>query len=492
MNRILNRASTIKMHVNSMLLRKFLLAGILNFLAIVSVSGQLSRDRVRDAVREAIGNSSTAAAQRSLESHRNNRCASGRVFVIEVLGSGSLIMTSFYCENERAEYNDVLNSLNGKNPNLVLRPSVIDNSTGGGASNRQSAEEIEAERQRQAEIERQKEIERQEEQRKFERKKQELASDLIGMSQEITKPLELIAGEQKSTNSLELIGMEKGTNTNTSLALIDINSTGAKTPVTVSPGQWTMAPDQLQRELTMSRTAFELAMQQMNNYDKNKSALEQGIADLTVKNKNTEHLAFEYEKYIAILEYQQHLVFEFANQQSNTPQWAKEYRINRENTLRNKFGLSEKNLIDLQQEALDVLKGGVPTLGLTFGLEKDDEFMQNKDLKETGKDRKVLDAVEKGKTIGESNATGMMEMAFSNPKIEAMESLSNLKERMNANNRLIESKKTELNGLTVEHDRLQKVFQKYGNDVLSKDEAIIIRFGNECRAALNIKIEEQY
>jgi|GEM_PF-3757233 len=487
--------------IKNKFLKIILLAGILS-LGVTVVTGQVSYDRVKKVIQEAASSSSTAAAQRSLEAHQNNRCSSGRVFVIEVYGHGSLLMTSYYCENEQSEFNSVYNSLAGKNSNLVLRTSVIDNSNRG-ASNRSGAAEIEAARQRkaeaerlaaerQAELERQREIERQEEQRRFEVRKRELGAALIGMSQEVTKPLELIAGEQESTNSLELIGMEKGANTNTSLALIDINPASAKTPVTVSPGQWTMAPDQLARELSMSRTAYELAMRQMNNYEKNKSALEQDIEQLKTKNKNNEKLAFEYEKYIAILEYQQHLVFEFANQQSDTPQWTKEYRINRENTLRNKFGLSEKDLTALQQEVLDVLKGGVPSLGLTFGLEKDDEFMQNKDLKETGKDRKVLDAADKGKTIGESIATGMMEMAFSNPKIEAMESLSNLKEKMNTNNRTLQDKKVQLEGLTVEHDRLQKVFQKYGKDVLNKDEATIIRFGNECRAALNIKIEEQY
>jgi len=334
--------------------------------------------------------------------------------------------------------------------------------------------------ERQAELDRQREIERQEEQRRFEERKQELGAALIGMAQEVTKPL-------------ELIGMEKGANTNTSLALIDINPASAKTPVTVSPGQWTMAPDQLARELSMSRTAYKLAMRQINNYGKNKSALEQEIANLT--NRNNEQQVFDLEKKVAVSEYQQHLVNDFASPPIEIPLWMKEERIKRDNTLQNQFGLSEKDLTNLKQEVLDALKTGVPTLGLTGNLEWDDKVMRKEKLSGMAKIGQKMDNNNEETSIiskGEKVAISVIESAYIKKKNMAMESLSKIKEAINTNNRLLASKKAELEGLNVEYGRLQQVFQKYGKDELSKDEATIIRFGNECRAALNIKIEEQY
>ena len=470
--------------------RKFLLIGILTFGVTVSMTGQ-TLESIRNAVnRGSSGSSSqTQAALNNLDAHRNNRCSSGPVYVVGLYFNGRQVGTAYYCENERSVLNSVSNSLG--NPWSLQQIDVI---------NQKSAAEVEADNQaaieRQKEIERQREAERLEKQRKFEADKQNLLADLKGMSQEITKPLELMGGTAQSTNSLELIGMKKEPSNR--LELIGTNSPNTTTPVTVSPGQWTMTPDQLERELKMSRTAFDLAMQQMNNYEKNKSALEQEISELTASNKNKEQQVSGLEKQIAILEYQEYLALQFGDGPGLL------YRTQREDRLHTQFGLSEKDLTDLQREVLAALRKGVPTLmskwisleskvGLkndTGGSEQHTQSLMEYDASTQGGG--MIAGVNKGIDAGETAAVAIVIASYSSPKDEIITSLSKLKERIDANNSLIESTKIQLEGLTVEHVRLQKVFQKYGTNVLqSNDDAKIIQFGNECRAALNVRIEEQ-
>jgi len=237
-------------------------------------------------------------------------------------------------------------------------------------------------------------------------------------------------------------------------------------------------------------------MKQINDYEKNKRAPEQEIAQLITQNKSDEKLVFEYEKQIAIYEYQQSLIISFAYPPTEIPLWSKEERINKENTLRNQFGLSEKDLITVQQDALDDLKTGVPSLGLTGNLEMDDKVMQKEKLSGIAKIGKNMDSNNeetKIKRTGENAAVQVIESAYIKKKNMANENLSNLKKKIESNKNTLQWKQTQLEGLTVEYNRLQKVFQKYGKDILqSNDKAKIIQFGNECRDALNIRIEERY
>jgi len=428
-----------KTRINGKFFKKFFLTGILSLAVIVAVMGQ------------------TSVAQHSLEAHQNNRCSSGRVYVIRIYGNGSLIMTSYYCENEISEFNSVYNALAGKNPNLILKTDVIDNS-----SNQPSPAEIEAERQKQTEIEqqkverqreadRQRQIERVKQQQEFEQNNKELIANLKGAGLENTNELSLKGMRQTSTiNGLELKG---------------VNSSNDKAVVTVSPDQWTMTPDQLDRELKMSRTAYELAMQQINNFEKNKNVLQQEIMQLTTKNKNDEKLVYDYEKHIAILEYKRRLVALYGFNDKSSNDWRKE----QEDLLQQKYAITASEIESYKSEVNTVCGK------IDYNMDADPDA-ENKYIK-----------------TGSKIAKGTIELSYSNPKNEAIENLSKLKEKMNSNASLIESKKEQSDGLTVKYERLQKVFQKYGNDILeSKDDAKIIQFGNECRNALNIKIEEQY
>jgi len=479
---------------------KLLITGLLCFGTSVIATGQ-----------------SAEVLSRSFWAHQNNRCSSGRVYVIEMYESGRHTGTAYYCENERSEANNVM-ALNGKNPNLRLQLSVIDNSNTGRSTgsgyNQPSPADIQAERQRQAEIaaerERQAEIERQrqaelekqreqerlEQQRKFKAGKQELIAGLKGMSQEVTKPLELMGGVQTSGNSLELMGMNQATGAN-DLALKGMNQPSDVTPLTVSPGQWTMTPDQLERELKMSRAAYELAMQQINNYEKNNNALQQEIAQLTTKNKNGKKLVYDYEKNIAILGYQSTMVTYYTTKATNNEDVTKKtwagYLAEKKNTLRTQYGLTTNDINRLNQEVNDALAKGVPTLGIIDLDPVDEATERDMDLTKIPKIGGYLDAANNGVSIGEPVAAGMIQLAYSNPENEMIESLSQIKEKIEENKRSIESKKEQSESLTAENERLQKVFQKYGTDIMgSGDDAKIIQFGNECRNALNIKIAIKY
>ena len=479
--------------INNRFFRKILLIGVLSFFATVTLMGQTLQG-LHNAIERGMSPSSRNAqwAFNSLFAHRNNRCSSGSVFVIRLYASNNGNITAYYCENEDSEYKSVCNEL--AKSHWRFESGVIDNSNGGGSSNQPSAADIEAEKQRQAEIERQQEQARLEQQRKFEQDKQGLLADLKGMTQEVTKPLELMGGVQTSTNSLELIGMGQTPATN-DLELIGVNPSNDKAMVTVSPGQGVMTPDQLERELNMSRTAYELAMQQINNYEKNNSALQKEISELTTKNKNTDKIiVYGYEKNIAILDYQSTMVAYYntlATQEGSMQSW-NEYLAEKENILKTQYGLTKDEINQLRQEANNALKTGVPTLGIIDMDPVDKASLIDMDLTTIPKVGKALDAGANGMAIGEPIAAGIIELAYSNPKNEFIDALSKIKEKINANKRLIESKQTELDGLMIEYDRLQKVFQKYGKDILeSNDDAKIIQFGNECRNALNIRIEER-
>jgi len=207
MYKTLNRMKTC---IGNKFFGKFLITGLLCFGTAVFATGQ-----------------SAESLSRSFWAHQNNRCSSGHVYVIELYESGRHTGTAYYCENERSEANNVM-SLNGKKPNLRFRLSLIDNSGRGSSTgsgyNQPSPADIQAEQQRQAELEKQREQERLEQERKFKEGQQELIAGLKGMSQEVTKPLELMGDVQTSDNSLELMGMNQTSTTN-DLKLMDINQT---------------------------------------------------------------------------------------------------------------------------------------------------------------------------------------------------------------------------------------------------------------------------
>jgi len=292
--------------INCKVLIKFLTIGILSFGVTVSATGQVTVDKIRNAVNSSLTGSpsqQTQQALNSLDAHRNNRCSSGRIYVVRLYWNygKQLAGTAYYCENEESQLNSVRSVIPEQGPNFSIKIEII---------NQKSVAEVEADNQaaieQQKEIERQREAEHLEKQRLFDKGKKELVDNLIGMSQEVTKPLELMGGAKESTKPLELIGMNQ--EPSKPLELIGSNTPSTKASVTVSPRQWAMTPDQLERELKMSRTAYELAMQQINNYEKSKSTLENDISNLTTKNKNDEQHAFDYEKHIAILEYKRRLV----------------------------------------------------------------------------------------------------------------------------------------------------------------------------------------
>ena len=61
---------------------------------------------------------------------------------------------------------------------------------------------------------------------------------------------------------------------------------------------------------------------------------------------------------------------------------------------------------------------------------------------------------------------------------------------LSKNNNCKISIKQQINDLINERNALQKVFDKYGYDIINDaDKYQIIHFGNECRDALNIVIE---
>lgn len=262
-----------------------------------------------------------------------------------------------------------------------------------------------------------------------------------------------------------------------------------KETVIIDPNKPYLNPTQKARELDKSKRAYEIAIDKINNYPNEKAKLEKEIKDLIGKNQNGKELIFQLQQDSARLEYQEHIVwyeasdFKYEGYRKNAENSVKE----RENTLRAVFGISEEEIRNLRQEAKTALKKGVPTMRLLVNLDKGDKELK-KELPQKIQD--ISEVKDAGIKIGQPIAAGIVEMAYSNGKNEVSHTIEQYRKLEQNQQNEINFKQQQIIDMTKERDNLQKVFDKYGYGIINhSDEYHIIGFGNECRNALNIKIE---
>ena len=160
---------------------------------------------------------------------------------------------------------------------------------------------------------------------------------------------------------------------------------------------------------------------QMTNEEYKK--IESEIKTLTVKNQNVKELILSLQRERAKLEYQQNIVSFYATdfKYESFKNEAKKGLTEKENRLKSEYGLNETEIEQLKQDAQTALKTGVPTMQLSLKLDKIDA-----ELKEqiTPKIKSIETSISSGIKIGEPIAAGIIEMAYSNPKNELAEMIT--------------------------------------------------------------------
>jgi hypothetical protein len=264
-----------------------------------------------------------------------------------------------------------------------------------------------------------------------------------------------------------------------------------------------LSPEQKESELKKSKIAYNLAVEKINNYEKNKTKLGEEIKDLTAKIEGTNKLIIEYQKDSAKLEYQQTVVWYEATNHGS--EMEKSVVTKRENNLKNTYGLSDEEIKQLRDVAKSDLKQGVPTLKYLKSSELENydtegakqDYSQHYDKEkdkvveiEGSKTLDIADAGLSGLEAGTYIAAGIIEGAYSNAKLERAETIKKQKENVKSFTGSINVKKQQITDMTIEYNNLKKVFDKYGYDIINDtDEYHIIDFGNACKNTLNIRIE---
>jgi len=348
--------------------------------------------------------------------------------------------------------------------NLIFGPKTkptYDNSNSTDNYNSDADKEY-VEEQRRAEEERNREEEFQRQMQANQKKKEEfqqMQAEMAGLFKSTTPQQDNSSFKSLNTN----------TNNNSSSQFKSLNSQTDRPQVDIN-GKPFLSPAQKESELKKSKIAYDLAVERINNYEKNKTKLEEEIKDLTAKIEPTNKLILEFQKDSAKLEYQETVVwYESTNHGS---EMEKAVVTKRENNLKKIYGLSDEEIKQLRDIAIADLKKGAPTLATVRA------------MKEEG------DPVDERLAILTYTAAGFMEGAFSNAKHERAKTIKELKVNVRSYIGSINVKKQQITDMTIEYNNLKRVFDKYGYEIINDtDEFRIIEFGNECRNALNTRIE---
>jgi hypothetical protein len=248
-------------------------------------------------------------------------------------------------------------------------------------------------------------------------------------------------------------------------------------------------PVQRARELEKSKRAYEIAVNKIDKFLEEKEKLEKETEMLIVKNQNGKELLSQLQKDSARLEYQEHIVWYEASdfKHKGYIRYEESKVKERENTLKTQFGMSDEEIQQLRKEAEAALKKGVPTMSLLSDLDKGDTELRE-ELPQ--KIQKALDVKDAGIDIGQPIAAGIIEKAYSDAKNEISQTLEQYRKLEQRQQNEISLKQQQLTDMTTERNNLQKIFNKYGYDIVNnQDDYQIINFGNECRDVLSIKIE---
>ena len=260
-----------------------------------------------------------------------------------------------------------------------------------------------------------------------------------------------------------------------------------------------LSPAQKESELKKSKIAYNLGVERIENYDKNKANLEKEVEILTKWIQSVKDGISNFQKDSAKFEYQETIVWYEATNHGS--EMEKSVVIQRENNLKQIYGFSNEEIKSLRDEAKMDLKKGVPTLNVKVedfdkeGEKQDySQFYDSKTEKtvtiETPKLVDAAGAVLSGIDIGTPIIAGLFEGEYSNRKHKVAEKIQEQKELYKSYTNSMNIKKQQITDMTIEYNNLQKVFNKYGYDIINDtDEYHIIDFGNECRNALNIRIE---
>ena len=102
--------------------------------------------------------------------------------------------------------------------------------------------------------------------------------------------------------------------------------------------------------------------------------------------------------------------------------------------------------------------------------------------------KSIVNGMDKGMAIGQPIAAGIIEGVYANPKNELAEIISQYQDIDKRQLETIASKQQQLKDMQEEYNRLQKIFDKYGYDIINTDDdLLLIQFGNECNDILTQK-----
>jgi hypothetical protein len=250
----------------------------------------------------------------------------------------------------------------------------------------------------------------------------------------------------------------------------------SKTPLKAKDDFFSGISSEIEKSILYANRVYDVAKDRMDNYQVNKDKIEEEILDLERKLVSNENLIGKYEKYIAVLEYQEHMVVYYntlATEHGTEQIWAESIR-KREDVLKNQYNLDDEQIRELQKEVQTALKEGAfispPAL----------DVVDN--MSQLGDDP---DAASTGLETGHSVAVGIIELGYSTARHEMMESLSERRNIRNNNLQKIDYKTQEKLAIDKEYENLKLVFEKYGNDILtSENRANKSMFVNECNEAL--------
>ena len=289
-----------------------------------------------------------------------------------------------------------------------------------------------------------------------------------------------------ANNSYKPMSSSSNTNTNSTVSSTQTTKSSFKpmsSPVTVKP----KLNSELEFKYKQSKEAYNVAIKKFREYPFAKINIENEIKTLIVKNQNGKELILSLQREQAKLEYQQNIVSFSATdfKYESFKNEAKKHLTEKENKLKSEYGLNDVEIEQLKQDAQTALKTGVPTMRLSLKLDKMDAELKEQIIP---KIKSIEKSISTGIKIGEPIAAGIIEMAYSNPKNELSESIMQYQNIDKKQLETIASKQQQLKDMQEEYNRLQKIFDKYGDDIINtEDDLLLIQFGDECKDALNQK-----
>jgi len=220
------------------------------------------------------------------------------------------------------------------------------------------------------------------------------------------------------------------------------------------------------------------ANQRMIDNKINIDALQQEIKQLKDKIKGNEQMVFDFEKDIAIADYKSNVLATVGYGKTlgfdqKTMDIAQEQLKQREDNLKNQYGLSSDKINQLKQNAINNLYKGVPYLDWGLGEEGDLDDDGNENYANAG-------------IVGQSFAIHITASVYTKPKEAMKKQVSVLKDEMDKYVTTINNDKEKVETLTTQNEQLKKVFQKYKEITVNSDnyKEKIIQFGNECENVL--------